>query len=135
MRFAALAYPAHRLARPATAARVTQRKSPFSRSAAAVTNARNSVSQTEQEVGGWVALQQARMDAQDKNAKHQRELNAINLARASDLFVDTSAVVRAPVVIITSRWYRPVLYGAIWVACAGDGSEPFLRRVNRIGKF
>lgn len=53
------------------------------------------------------------MDAQNKIAAHRRELNAINLARASDLFVDTSAVVQAPVVIITSRWYRPFFYGLI----------------------
>lgn len=78
-----------------------------------VTEARDRGSQKDQEVGAWVALQQARMDAQNKIATHRRQLNAIDLARASDLFVDTSAVVQTPVVIVTSRLYRPLLYGAI----------------------
>lgn len=79
-----------------------------------VTEARDRFPQTNQQgIGSWVTLQQARMDAQNKIATHRRELNAINLARASDLFVDTSAVVQTPVVIITSRWYRPFFYGLI----------------------
>ena len=44
------------------------------------------------------------------------ELNQMQLVAASDLFIDTSAVIEEPLLIARSQWYRPVLYGVIGLA-------------------
>jgi hypothetical protein len=35
------------------------------------------------------------------------------LLNASDLFIDTTQVIRPPFIVASSNWYRPILYGAI----------------------
>lgn len=61
----------------------------------------------------WFALLRSRGDARNRINVIKLELNQMELVAASDLFIDTSAVIEEPLLIARSQWYRPVLYGLI----------------------
>ncbi len=63
-----------------------------------------------------LALQQELKSTRDRIAGIRLELNALALLNASDLFIDTTQVIQAPIIIASSNWYRPILYGAAGLA-------------------
>jgi hypothetical protein len=63
-----------------------------------------------------LALQQEIDNARARAAVIRNELNTMSLLNASDLFIDTTQFIRAPFIVASSNWYRPVLYGAIGLA-------------------
>jgi hypothetical protein len=63
-----------------------------------------------------LARQQELKSTRDRIAGIRLELNALALLNASDLFIDTTQVIQAPIIIASSNWYRPILYGAAGLA-------------------
>ncbi len=63
--------------------------------------------------GAWVTLQQLRANAVDRIDNVNLQLNAAQFTNASDLFIDQSAIIQAPLLVARSQWYRPFLAGAI----------------------
>ena len=67
----------------------------------------------ESEGSAWFALLRSRADAKNRINAIKLELNHMELVAASDLFIDTSAIIEEPLLIARSQWYRPVLFGVI----------------------
>lgn len=63
-----------------------------------------------------LALQQELKNIRDRISSINLELNALALLNASDLFIDTTQIIQPPIVIASSNWYRPILYGATGLA-------------------
>ena len=59
-----------------------------------------------------LATQQELKSLRDRISGIRLELNALALLNASDLFIDTTQIVQPPIIIASSNWYRPILYGA-----------------------
>ena len=60
-----------------------------------------------------LAMQQGIDNASNRIASIQKELDVHAVLNASDLFVDTTQVVREPEIIASSDWYRPLIAGSI----------------------
>ena len=60
-----------------------------------------------------LAMQQGIDNASTRIAGIQKELDVHAVINASDLFVDTTQVVREPEIIASSDWYRPLIAGSI----------------------
>ena len=60
-----------------------------------------------------LAMQQGIDNASIRIASIQKELDVHAVLNASDLFVDTTQVVREPEIIASSDWYRPLIAGSI----------------------
>ena len=58
-----------------------------------------------------LSMQQGIDNASSRISTISKELDTHDLLNASDLFVDTTQVIRTPVIIASSNWYRPVLFG------------------------
>ncbi len=63
-----------------------------------------------------LARQQELKSTRDRVAGIRLELNAFALLNASDLFIDTTQIIQAPIIIASSNWYRPILFGAVGLA-------------------
>lgn len=63
-----------------------------------------------------LALQQELKSIRDRISSINLELNALALLNASDLFIDTTQIIQPPIVIASSNWYRPILYGGTGLA-------------------
>lgn len=62
------------------------------------------------------AMQQAIDNASARIASIKLELSTMSLLNASDLFIDTTQIIRPPFIIASSNWYRPVVFGAAGLA-------------------
>ena len=60
-----------------------------------------------------LAMQQGIDNASTRIAGIQKELDIHAVLNASDLFVDTTQIVREPQIIASSDWYRPLIAGSI----------------------
>lgn len=60
-----------------------------------------------------LALQQGIDSASMRIASTQKELDSYAVLNASDLFVDSTQVILEPMMIASSKWYRPLIGGAI----------------------
>jgi len=60
-----------------------------------------------------LAMQQGIDNASTRIAGIQKELDVHAVINASDLFVDTTQVVREPEIVASSDWYRPLIAGSI----------------------
>ena len=72
--------------------------------------------ETAEDPVAMLALQQGIDNASIRIAGIRKELDTHDLLNASDLFVDTTQVIRRPVIIASSDWYRPLIFGAIGLA-------------------
>lgn len=63
-----------------------------------------------------LAFQQELKNIRDRISSINLELNSLALLNASDLFIDTTQIVQPPVVIASSDWYRPILFGSVGLA-------------------
>ena len=60
-----------------------------------------------------LATQQGIDNASTRIAGIQKELDSYAVLNASDLFVDTTQVILEPLMVASSKWYRPLIAGAI----------------------
>lgn len=60
-----------------------------------------------------LALQQGIDNASMRIANIQKELDAYAVLNASDLFIDSTQVILKPLMVASSNWYRPLVFGAI----------------------
>lgn len=60
-----------------------------------------------------LALQQGIDSASMRISSTQKELDSYAVLNASDLFVDSTQVILEPMMIASSKWYRPLIGGAI----------------------
>ena len=60
-----------------------------------------------------LATQQGIDNASTRIAGIQKELDAYAVLNASDLFVDSTQVILEPLMVASSKWYRPLIAGAI----------------------
>jgi hypothetical protein len=72
--------------------------------------------ETAEDPVAMLALQQGIDNASIRIAGIRKELDTHDLLNASDLFVDTTQIIRRPVIIASSDWYRPLIFGAIGLA-------------------
>ena len=64
---------------------------------------------TEEKYDRWVAfarIETLRIDKMQLQVRHF----------ASDLFIDTTQIIQPPIVVASSNWYRPILYGVFGLA-------------------
>jgi hypothetical protein len=61
---------------------------------------------------GMLAVQQEIDNARSRIATIGKELDTMAVLNASDLYIDTSQFIQEPIVVASSNWYRPILYGA-----------------------
>lgn len=60
-----------------------------------------------------LATQQGVDNASTRIAGIQKELDSYAVLNASDLFVDTTQVILEPLMVASSKWYRPIIGGVI----------------------
>jgi len=72
--------------------------------------------ETAEDPVAMLALQQGIDNASTRIAGIRKELDTHALLNASDLFVDTTQVIRTPVIIASSNWYRPLIFGSVGLA-------------------
>ena len=60
-----------------------------------------------------LALQQGIDSASMRIASTQKELDSYAVLNASDLFIDSTQVILEPKMVASSKWYRPLIGGAI----------------------
>jgi hypothetical protein len=70
------------------------------------------ISETDDPIA-MLAMQQGIDNASTRIAGIQKELDVHAVLNASDLFVDTTAVIREQEIIASSDWYRPLIAGSI----------------------
>ncbi len=63
-----------------------------------------------------LAMQQSLDNAGARISNIKSELSTMALLNASDLYIDTTQIVRPPYIIASSDWYRPLIFGAIGLA-------------------
>jgi len=63
-----------------------------------------------------LALQQELKSIRNRISSINLELNSLALLNASDLFIDTTQIIQPPIVIASSNWYRPIVYGGVGLA-------------------
>ncbi len=63
-----------------------------------------------------LALQQSLDSTTARISNINSELSTMSLLNASDLYIDTTQVVRSPFIVASSDWYRPLILGGIGLA-------------------
>ena len=63
-----------------------------------------------------LALQQSFDSTTTRISNIKSELSSMSLLNASDLYIDTTQVVRPPFIVASSDWYRPLILGGIGLA-------------------
>jgi hypothetical protein len=70
------------------------------------------IKQTDEPVA-MLAVQQGIDNASARIGRIQKELDSYAVLNASDLFVDSTKVILGPLIVASSNWYRPLIWGAI----------------------
>jgi hypothetical protein len=60
-----------------------------------------------------LAIRQGIDNASARIGGKQKELDTYAVLNASDLFVDSTQVILGPIIVASSYWYRPLIWGAI----------------------
>ena len=63
-----------------------------------------------------LAMQQGIDNASSRISSIRLELDTYELLNASDLYIDTTQIIRDPIIVASSNWYRPIIFGAVGLA-------------------
>ena len=63
-----------------------------------------------------LAMQQGIDNASSRISSIRLELDTYEYLHASDLYIDTTQIIRDPIIVASSNWYRPIIFGAVGLA-------------------
>ena len=63
-----------------------------------------------------LAMQQGIDNASSRISSIRLELDTHEYLHASDLYIDTTQIIRDPIIVASSNWYRPIIFGAVGLA-------------------